>query len=716
MIRLNLSSKIALLTALLLAIFGTTMLVTFAILSARQTDRTIEADATAAKMQLNLFLGERSSTLRKQAHFAVEGIPRIRALFFLGDAVTIVKEIPQLEKQFSVDGVQIVDPDGNPLGETPELTRLGTNARKQTLEALKTGSELSSIVQGGREIYLMATVPIKSGEFVKGAISLFERIGAQQAKSLAQKMGDELGLIVGGHVVASSIDASYSLPNAMGKPMNILLNDEPYVSIWEALPGADKSEQLGFVILRPTRSITAPYVEARGAFVSVLALSLILSIAGAIVVGRGIARPISSLADAARVIQAGEWPEIFDVRRQDEIGLLQSSFNGMIKATKLAQERLMAMIDMDPLTELRNHRSFRERLTEEARRCDSAETIMTLALIDIDGFDHFNDANGRAKGDEILRQVADTIRTCVPEFSVLARYAGDQFAALLPNTDADSIAVIINFLRVRLQQDRCPITISAGGSEYPKNSSREDGLILASELALERAKQLGRNRVCLFNAVPGADQATDPFLLYNSLENGSFATIQALAAAVEAKDTYTNGHSERVARYASRLSVALGDSPETVDRVFRCGTLHDVGKIGVPDAILKKTGPLEPEEHLVMQTHSVLGELIAGKVPKLADLLPGVRSHHERWDGKGYPDGLVGEQIPYVARILAVADTYDAMTSDRPYRKGLSHTIAIAEIEKSAGSQFDPKIADAFVKMHREESPLSTSPEASIVQ
>jgi len=146
----------------------------------------------------------------------------------------------------------------------------------------------------------------------------------------------------------------------------------------------------------------------------------------------------------------------------------------------------------------------------------------------------------------------------------------------------------------------------------------------------------------------------------------------------------------------------LGDSPEMIDRVFRCGTLHDVGKIGVPDAILKKAGALDADEQLVMQTHAVLGELIAGKVPQLADLLPGVRNHHERWDGRGYPDGLAGDAIPYVARILAVADTYDAMTSDRPYRKGLAHDLALDEIEKSAGKQFDPMIAVAFVRIFRE--------------
>jgi diguanylate cyclase (GGDEF)-like protein len=503
-------------------------------------------------------------------------------------------------------------------------------------------------------------------------------------------------------MVASSLDPGIKISYMPGTPIEQSISGEPCVAIQEQLPGTETSQKLGFVILRQTKEIARPYDEARNAFLSVLVLSLVVSIFGGVAFGRGIVRPISTLADAARVIQSGQWPDLFEVQRGDEIGILQSSFNDMIRASKIAQERLLAMIDMDPLTELLNHRSFRERLSQEARRSEASQANMSLALVDLDHFGVFNDSSGRTEGDLVLKQVANIIRDCVPEFSVLGRYAGDQFALLLPNTDAESLDAIMNYVRIRLQQTRCPVTISVGCSEFPKNSAREDGLILAAELAKERAKQLGRNKVCLFDAVPGADKATDPFLLYQSLENGSFATIQALAAAVDAKDNYTNGHSERVAKYASMLSTAIGDPPDMVDRVFRCGTLHDVGKIGVPDAILKKPGMLEPDEIKVMETHPVLGELIAGKVPQLAELLPGVRSHHERWDGLGYPDKLSGETIPYIARVLAVADSYDAMTSDRPYRKGLSKEIALSEIEKSAGSQFDPRMADAFVLLFRE--------------
>lgn len=699
MARFNLSSKIAFLIAGLLVGLGAIMLATFSVLSTRQVARTIEADATSAGKQLSLYLDERMSDLDKQAHHAATGDNQIKALVIDTDKKTVQNEIPILASHFSVDAIQIVSDKGNVLGQSPGLGADGYLTKARAQQVIDSGRGRTTVFEAGSHIYLMSCFPVRSGEFVRGAIVLLDDLGLDQARLIAQRSGDEIGFTIGSRVVASSLNTSILVPFRFAMAVEQSIHGEPYVAIAEPLPAAEASDQLGMVILRKTSAIAQPYVEARNAFVSILALSLFLSIVGGIAFGKGIVEPISTLADAARVVQSGHWPELFEVQRKDEIGVLQSSFNDMILASKSAQERLLAMIDLDPLTELLNHRSFRERLSQEARRSEASETKMSLTLVDLDSFGDFNESRGRGEGDRTLRQVGAMICECVPEFTIVARYAGDQFAALLPGVDAETLSTIMNYVRVRLQQAGCPVTISVGCSEFPKNSSREDGLILAAELALTRAEQLGQNRVCLFDAVPGADKATDPFLLYQSLENGSFATIQALAAAVDAKDTYTNGHSERVAEYAQLLSAAVGDTPEMVDRVFRCGTLHDVGKIGVPDAILKKPGRLDPDEQRIMETHPVLGELIAGKVPQLADLLPGVRNHHERWDGRGYPDRLAGEHIPYVARILALADSYDAMTSDRPYRKGLSVDIAIAEIQKASGTQFDPKMAEAFVRL-----------------
>jgi putative nucleotidyltransferase with HDIG domain len=180
-------------------------------------------------------------------------------------------------------------------------------------------------------------------------------------------------------------------------------------------------------------------------------------------------------------------------------------------------------------------------------------------------------------------------------------------------------------------------------------------------------------------------------------QNLFLSTITILAQAVELRDDYTGGHTARVSKYAEVLARQLELSPAEL-KWIRLGTpLHDIGKIGINDAILKKPGPLTPEEFKIMQTHTVMGAAILQTIPELAPVIPIVRSHHERWDGKGYPDGLQGEAIPRLARIVAVADTFDAMTSDRPYRKGMHESVAFAEVEKNQGKQFDPECTQAFL-------------------
>jgi len=212
---------------------------------------------------------------------------------------------------------------------------------------------------------------------------------------------------------------------------------------------------------------------------------------------------------------------------------------------------------------------------------------------------------------------------------------------------------------------------------------------------------MGRNRICRFDSVPGAAHDDDPFQLQKYLKDSTLATIQALAGAVDAKDPYTQGHSMRVAKFAADLARYMGNPKEFIELVYKTATLHDVGKIGVPDSVLSKPSRLDAEEKAIMESHSVLGELIVKKAPQLHDVLPGVRHHHERWDGKGYPDKLMGKDIPLLARYISIADTFDAMTSDRPYRKALPDDVALEEIRRKAGEQFDPELAESFVRMMR---------------
>jgi HD-GYP domain-containing protein (c-di-GMP phosphodiesterase class II) len=194
--------------------------------------------------------------------------------------------------------------------------------------------------------------------------------------------------------------------------------------------------------------------------------------------------------------------------------------------------------------------------------------------------------------------------------------------------------------------------------------------------------------------------------LLQKREDLFLSIITVLAQAVELRDDYTGGHTNRVSEYAQILGRQLNLSSSDL-RWIRLGTpLHDIGKIGIDDAILRKPGPLTPEEFKIMQTHTVKGATMLGTIPDLTPAIPIVRSHHERWDGKGYPDALAGEAIPRLARIVAVADTFDAMTSDRPYRKGMAAEVAFAELQKQSGKQFDPQCATAFLALRQDIEPV----------
>lgn len=188
-------------------------------------------------------------------------------------------------------------------------------------------------------------------------------------------------------------------------------------------------------------------------------------------------------------------------------------------------------------------------------------------------------------------------------------------------------------------------------------------------------------------------------MLYDDMQAMFLGTLHALTAAIDAKDSYTHGHSERVAMMSRQLAAAAGLSEHEVERVYIAGLVHDVGKIGVPEAVLGKPGRLTDEEFNLIKMHPEVGAKILNDIRQMHDLIPGVLYHHERWDGRGYPHGRAGEDIPLFGRLICLADSFDAMSSNRTYRKGLSHEQVIAEIRKCAGTQFDPGLAELFVNL-----------------
>jgi diguanylate cyclase (GGDEF)-like protein/putative nucleotidyltransferase with HDIG domain len=348
----------------------------------------------------------------------------------------------------------------------------------------------------------------------------------------------------------------------------------------------------------------------------------------------------------------------------------------------------------DPLTGLGNHRHFHERLERELRHARERRLPLTLCLVDVDDFKRVNDRFGHPAGDRILSQLATRLRQSGEAF----RLGGDEFALLLPGcseeaalTAASSVVERIAALEV---DEAGSVTVSAGLATSPQHAADRDELIRLADSALYWAKEYGKNRVRAFR--PDVIELAELKRLASGPDRAArLRAAASLARAVDARDVYTGSHSQRVADLAARTARRLGLPDEDVELTRLAASLHDLGKLAVPEEILRKPGPLTEPERMVLARHPQIGfrMLESLGVDPVAEW---VLHHHERWDGSGYPDGLPGDQIPLGARIIFVADAYDAMTSERVYRRRVAPAEAIAELERCAGTQFDPEIVTAF--------------------
>ena len=362
--------------------------------------------------------------------------------------------------------------------------------------------------------------------------------------------------------------------------------------------------------------------------------------------------------------------------------------------------------DYDPLTGLLNHRAFHKRLNEEidVKEMDAASQIGrrgAVLLIDLDNFKFFNDAYGHVAGDDVLRQVAQAFGVVCLAQDTLARFGGDEFALLRPGAsqaDAQRLADSLREAASRVgytplgHQTAIPFSLSVGIACFPEDIAAQASLLETADARLRIAKSGGDN-----------ESPARQIRLSVARSVGGFTMLDALVTAVDNKDQYTRRHSEDVLVYSLQIAQELGLDAVTQHTVQVAALLHDVGKIGIPDAILRKPGRLTSEEFEAIQQHPMMGAVIVGAVPGFEETLDAVRHHHERWDGAGYPFGLHGEETPLSARLMAVADAYSAMTTDRPYRKGMDPQKALCILENGAGTQWDPQCIGAFLAVRRRE-------------
>jgi diguanylate cyclase (GGDEF)-like protein len=396
-----------------------------------------------------------------------------------------------------------------------------------------------------------------------------------------------------------------------------------------------------------------------------------------------------------------------------ELHTVQGQLRAKNQIITEANTRLEALATTDPLTGLPNHRALVATLDQELKRSARYGRSCTLLFLDLDHFKALNDGYGHLTGDAVLQEFSALVRAQLRGMDTLGRWGGEEFVALLPETDTEGAQTAAEYVRASVASHTFAVgggvrlTCSVGIAIYPFDSEERDGLIRAADQAMYGAKKLGRNQVRTVNDAAVIALATELGESGSREEAALAGTVEALVALVEARDRYTGRHTHRVAPLTMQLAMDLGQDAAEAHMISMAGRLYDIGKVALPDAVLRKPDRLTEEEWTLMRQHPVVGAEVVSHVPSLRALAPVIRAHHEWWNGHGYPDKLVGEAIPLGARIVAVVDAYLAMTTDRPFQQAHDTAWALAELRHCAGTQFDPGVVQAFERILMAEQVLS---------
>lgn len=410
-----------------------------------------------------------------------------------------------------------------------------------------------------------------------------------------------------------------------------------------------------------------------------------------------------------------------------------SNYMGMYIHNAQLLEQTNKFANTDTLTSLYNHRGFQEILANEISKAKDTNSPLSVVMFDVNNISKINRELGHAKGDEVIKTIAEKIKQNIRANDSAGRYGGDEIAVIMPDTntkDAKYLAEYITYcLSCCFVDDVGPIKVSVGISTYPECTIEQEKLLILAEQAMFISQAKG------YKEGMSAIVSSSDFNFWDDAALNSFAEVLAkrhsqiginfeeelvhkfnqeeiinhnhlmemvtsLAGAIDAKDPYTKGHSTSVSRYAEALARAVNLPEHEVERIKIGALLHDVGKIGIPENVLKKPGKLTDEEWEIMKQHPTIGaEKVLAPNEALRDLIPIVKYHHERLDGKGYPEQLKGNEIPLAARIVSVADAYHALVSDRPYRKGMPIEKACAILKEGAGIQWDADLVRQFISI-----------------
>ena len=437
--------------------------------------------------------------------------------------------------------------------------------------------------------------------------------------------------------------------------------------------------------------------------------------------------PLISLNQTIGIMILGSNSEDFNV----DILSFVANYAAMYLQNVELREKTNKYANADNLTNLYNHRGFQEVLASEIQKAEETETPLSIVMFDVNNISKINRELGHAKGDEVIKLLAEKVKQNIRTNDKAGRYGGDEIAVILPNTQTNDAKYLAEYITYTLSccfvDDVGPVKVSVGISTYPNDTKDQEKLLILAEQAMYISLAKG------YKEGMSAIVSSSDFNFWDDAALNSFAEVIAkrhsqlginfeeelvhkfnneeiishnhlmemvtsLAGAIDAKDPYTKGHSTSVSRYSEALARAINLPEEEVQKITLGGLLHDVGKIGIPESVLRKPGKLEPEEWEIMKQHPVIGvEKVLAPNEALANLIPIVKYHHEHIDGSGYPEGLKGGNIPLAARIVAVADTYHALISDRPYRKGMTIEKACEILQEGAGTMWDADLVRHFI-------------------